>query len=785
MRNQSLKHQLGAATILMSILVGFSITAMGLAVMFNVQNAQDKQLTAQAQVNAQSIAWAGSEAFRQVLAALPNDELNKLDKNSKFIAAENAANKINPVIVDVKPVAANGAVKAHKEITVDLVATDSAAQVGTALRVVYSVFDAAAPPKPEPLTRSTYNYNLDAEGTLSHEGGEGEALAVNGNFNITSSVKGLSSVFATGNVKIEVNNILLKDVFANGTVTVRSNGNIADSLVGLEGVNIEQGFAGKVFSNKYVLYKTSNPKSSQSAAVRAISPVVNSVESAGYVELSNDGNVTVSTTRSNEYTNIKNGCADNADCFTKLEARGELTMPPNNVVEAFSLVKISCSGGGQPTSKAQAPILSNCDLNTTPNKFSKTTPVIAEVPKRSKRDLEPLPIDVWDQEEHANYVVRFDTTFNTSLIKVKSVASANTKMSLPDGEYGLIMKGTVGYLCPKSSISLSASKVAECSVATVNVVCSDGCWKVTSVDRILTADASGVKDSASPKTNSYEIGGYVAPGVFLFDGNISLKSEGKTRLSAAALLAAGYIKTDMQDSQALALNFAGETGGVVKDAAGKAISTVPGACSSLAGGAVNLIPANFCLPKFNPNAANNLGNVALMAGGQTRTVETKEALYKTTDTESTKTEEKAGQLGRITQTITKVIPDPANNKTFTEVTVKQPYYGGDIRLSAQNVVFGSILAGNLFRAEGQTKIYGYVVSSASALLRASGAGGGTVYNAGGLQLTVNGLTAETTLDHSVTHGEYQGGVLPGTRNPTIDPIPITGDRVQLLRARYF
>ena len=75
MRIKSFNHQRGAATILMSVLVGFSITAMGLAVMMGVQSAQDKQITAQAQVNAQGIAWAGSEAFRQILAAMPDAEL--------------------------------------------------------------------------------------------------------------------------------------------------------------------------------------------------------------------------------------------------------------------------------------------------------------------------------------------------------------------------------------------------------------------------------------------------------------------------------------------------------------------------------------------------------------------------------------------------------------------------------------------------------------------------------------------------------------------------------------
>ena len=84
MYSKPLQHQQGAATILMSVLVGFSITAMGLALMFNINSAQNKQISAQAQVNAQSTAWAGGEAFRQVLEVMPTAELEQLQPGAEF-----------------------------------------------------------------------------------------------------------------------------------------------------------------------------------------------------------------------------------------------------------------------------------------------------------------------------------------------------------------------------------------------------------------------------------------------------------------------------------------------------------------------------------------------------------------------------------------------------------------------------------------------------------------------------------------------------------------------------
>ena len=83
------------------------------------------------------------------------------------------------------------------------------------------------------------------------------------------------------------------------------------------------------------------------------------------------------------------------------------------------------------------------------------------------------------------------------------------------------------------------------------------------------------------------------------------------------------------------------------------------------------------------------------------------------------------------------IVDKNAGTTVTETTTLAPYSGGDIQLAAENVVYGSILAGNLFRTGGKTTLYGYVVSSALAKKNAV-SGGGVIYNDGGLGLPKTG-----------------------------------------------
>ena len=160
----TLKAQQGAATIIMSVLVGFSITAMGLALMFNVQNAQDKQVTAQAQVSAQNLAWAGSEAFRQLLVSMPIGLVNVLPLNEPMtpIDSTNVQNRraaqiqgrLTPTVINRAAVAASGGLPARTEVTVNLAAVNPMAGVGTTLQMVYGIFTGAGSglPSLDPIT---------------------------------------------------------------------------------------------------------------------------------------------------------------------------------------------------------------------------------------------------------------------------------------------------------------------------------------------------------------------------------------------------------------------------------------------------------------------------------------------------------------------------------------------------------------------------------------------------------------------------------------------------------
>lgn len=748
MYSKPIQQQQGAATILMSVLVGFSITAMGLALMFNVNSAQTKQITAQAQVNAQSIAWAGAEAFRQVLEAMPAGELKQLQANAAFGVPNGQVNRVVPTVVaPLQLVPATAITPAFNALTVNLLARDQAAQVGTTLQVVYGIFGLGPPTLKEDGAAAFYD-NARFEGEVKYKNVESgsERVSVKGNVQFTSKISGVSSVRATGDVTLNNNEVVLRDVYANGTVNMQGDAKVVEKLVGIAGVNIQQGFAGSIYSNGNVLYRTAAP-------VTGGSSVVTQVAARGSVNITNQNNLEFRDVGSLATTTLA-GCTTGT-CFEYVESEGVLKADPLRLERGYSRASITCDSSSQPGSEAVAPAFSGCSL-AAPTKFRAATPPLKPIPPLQPIDLEPPLIDVWEREEHANYVVRYDGA--RSIITVKNVGRGNVALA---GQYELVRSGTQGFLC---LLDANGVRDAGCTAAAApkNVFCTDGCWNV---------QGGGNQAGAAPYT--FYLEGHVAPGVILFDGNLNMKM---TPLSPAAFLAAGYIRTEGNIGRSLALNFAGPDGGSVNGV------NLPGVCRNLASAAINLLPTNFCTASgYESTAADNLGNVTLMAGGQRRISITRTtASYQAGDVDSTSSQDTAAAGGRTGKIVTKKIVDKDAGTTVTEVTTLAPYSGGDIQLAAENVIYGSVLAGNLFRTEGKTILYGYVVSSALAKKYAA-SGGGVIYNDGGLGLTQNWLTADTTIDHSVIPQYYKPAEVRGS---TTEGGGGGGVSVQVMRARY-
>lgn len=752
MYSKPLQHQQGAATILMSVLVGFSITAMGLALMFNINSAQNKQISAQAQVNAQSTAWAGGEAFRQVLEVMPTAELEQLQPGAEFRApAGGPQNKVVPTVVSgLQAVAASPSLPAHSEITLNIVATDPAAQVGTALQIVYGIFGKGGPTLKDRGAAGFYD-NAWFEGEIKYKNVESgsERVTVKGNAQFTNEITGVNSVRATGDVTLNNNDVILRDVYANGTVDMQGDAKVVERLVGLAGVKIQQGFAGSVYSNGNILYRTSAP-------ANGVSPIVTKVAAQGSVDITNQNDLEFRDIGSGATTNLA-GCTTGT-CFKLVESVDTLEADPLRIDKAYSRARITCGSNAQPGTEAVAPAFTGCST-AAPTKFRVATPPLKTIPTLQPIDLEPLPIDVWAREEFANYVVRYDG--QRSIITVKNVGRGGVAGVALAGSYELVRAGTQGYLC---LLDTNGNKDAGCTAAaaTKNIFCTDGCW---------TVQGGGAQSGAAPYT--FYLEGHVAPGVILFDGNLNMKM---TPLSPAAFLAAGYILTEGNIGRSLALNFAGPNGGTVNGV------RLPGVCTNLANAAINLLPTNFCTANgYDGTAGDNLGNVTLMAGGQRRTSVTRTtATYQAGDVDSTTTQETAATGGRVGKIVTKKIVDKNAGTTVTETTTLAPYSGGDIQLAAENVVYGSILAGNLFRTGGKTTLYGYVVSSALAKKNAV-SGGGVIYNDGGLGLTLNWLTADTTIDHSIIPEYYKPAEVGGSGGGGGNGGAVS---VQLMRARY-
>ena len=766
MHTQPLSAQRGAATIIMSVLVGFSITAMGLALMFNVQNAQDKQITAQAQVSAQNLAWAGSEAIRQVLTAMPLKAVDELTanqvlptiNNSNVKAADNVASiqgAITPTIVSNLAVATANGVAKHKEITVNLAAVNAPAGVGTNLQLVYGIFNepAVALPALSPLT-FYHDADIQAVADFKNKTTAGAAITIKGSVTLTNQVSGLDSVEATENITVGNNGIKLKSIKANGVARVTSDAKVIDSVTGLKKVEIDPGFTTHAYSNGDLLYKSSDPDVVANNKVAEL-------KAGGAVSVNNFGKTLGFGTIESSKTVTLTNC-NTAKCFETIRAEGILSVDLAKVDSAFSKTQITCTSAIpifqqtaanlSPSTEAVAPNFVGCDKALGSSKFRKEKPAFSLSLNLTPVEIAPLIIDVWEHEANANYVVRYDGT--KTLITVKNVSRAGTALT---GQYRLVYDGMAskGYLCP-----LTDTDIACKSAIFKNVICTGTCWSV---------QAATSSPGASPYTFTLS-GATLAPGVYIFDGNLSLKAN---TLSSATLLAAGFISTEGNSGKAGALNYAGPSGGTY------AGSTLKGVCSTDLN--LNLIPSNFCANGFDPTAANNLGNVALMAGGYPRTItSTTEATYNASDKASETKVASTDSSGRTKYTITRVTPDAANNKTITQVIALAPYRGGDILLAADNVIFGSVLAGNMLKTSGTTKIYGYVVSAA--LARTPPSGGGSVLNEGGLNMTINQISASTTVDNSIGPATFDGKVVPGALGNSTPPA--TQNDVRVLRSRY-
>jgi hypothetical protein len=751
----------------MSVLVGFSITAMALALMFNVQNAQDKQLTAQAQVSAQNLAWAGGEAFRQLLATMPlgvvnvlpvQQALTPLDSNN----VQNLQGRLTPMIVSRQAVAASNGLPARTELVVNLRSVNDMAAVGTTLQMVYGIFNSTAPGLPA-LDPITFYHDAGLQGTVNFRNvaSGSEKLSVKGSVSLTSQVTGLNAVHATGDVTINNPNVVLKEVLANGTVTISGDGKVLDKLVGLTAVNITQGFVGSVFSNGNINYRTGAP-------LVAANNIVSSVAARGSVTINNQNNLIFNDIGSLTTTTLS-GCGVGG-CFKRTEAGGTLTAYAPTLDKAYSTTGITCSpspvtpapANQQPVTEAVAPNFTGCATAAVNSKFTTATPSLKLIIEQPPVEMTPLKIDVWEHQANANYFIRISGA--RTLVTVKNVqraAAAGLPATVLNGEFEFVRSGTLGYLCP---LDAAGVQLANCTAAASpkNVFCTDNCW---------TVQASPTTGGAAP--NSFVVEGRVAPGVILFDGNVSLKFA---PLSPAAFLAAGFIRTEGNTGKSLAPNFAGPAGGT---AAGTALS---GVCSNLASAQLNLTPSNFCLAggTYDSAAANKLGNVALMSGGYRRSVVTTTATYQASDKASETTVSTVRADGRTVKVITKITPDSVTGITTTEVITQQPYSGGDVQLAADNIIFGSVLAGNMLKTEGTTTIYGYVVSSA--LARTASSAGSPVLNDGGLGLLQNTLSAATNIDHSIKPQYYDGKTLPGAASGP--PPPATGNDVRVLRSRY-
>ena len=87
----SIRRQRGVATLLVILMVGVGLVSVSLGTLHSVRSAQERQLVAHAQVNAQAAVWATVDVVRQYLKTLTPQQLAGLTQNSTCSISGNDA----------------------------------------------------------------------------------------------------------------------------------------------------------------------------------------------------------------------------------------------------------------------------------------------------------------------------------------------------------------------------------------------------------------------------------------------------------------------------------------------------------------------------------------------------------------------------------------------------------------------------------------------------------------------------------------------------------------------
>lgn len=649
--------QRGVATVLIVLLVGMSLSAAVLGVMYYLRSAQSQLLSEHTQTQAQMRAWTGAEAVRLYLAEVQkNGQLATLAGNIGTGTPINITGLTGVSAKFVRVDDLTAPTKFTAEIT-GVAAEGNSGESKSMLEVVFAIgngsgsskdpADGASPPNPNVIT---FKRNLRLSGGISVEADESLgpiSINIDGDLSTSgNSITGVKILNSTGSVSIgsgssfdEINancdiqltgavsskvinarrNVCLINGSPGGSVAINANGSVrVESTYDYNGAIAAIGNPTDVGSCRA---SGSSEDSSQSLAATCAVPNTQYVVdldfgSAGAKSVKTKGSVILA------YGHIG-----------RVDAEGGLTVNWNAVVDSGVV-------GGKITSPDSGFSQKNPKVVVEPG-----TSVM--IPAVSRVTMTSYVIDAYDYKSVANYVF----TIDANGYKKVTVRSVN---GIADGDYFLgwfvdTNNGKLDYLC--SSLDASNTNVD-----------SPHC------NEDLKHSAKTICEGFSPQNSCFSYdkskkqwninGKSIAPGIAWFDGSLNVGSG----IYYNTFVVTENVTTSGDDN-IYAPNYAGYSGSVDgKQYAPKGIclnSSFPG-----------LYPKQFCdVPKqeYLADALSGIGNFVFIAGS-------------------------------------------VKNGKYTG---KDSYVGGNISTGAKTELFGSVKAGNEFTSSGETTIHGFMTAMAS------------------------------------------------------------------------
>lgn len=250
--SRGLSYQRGMATVMINLLIGVSMTATAVGVLYSVRAMQERQISVQAQTNSQSLVWTAAEAVRLYLNTLDSDAIDAFVPNTTSFPITGLADQgdsFSALVTDVTNVGSN------YEVTVNLRATDDSSASSSALAVVYQVTASASTDTVVISDAINFNKSVSLQGDIKFYGNTAGDISVNGDLNASGSIGdgtngNLGAVKVNGDVVI-TSAIQAESLDANGNIFLSGSAgaNTRIAARGYHGIgkgNIKIGSAGSI-----------------------------------------------------------------------------------------------------------------------------------------------------------------------------------------------------------------------------------------------------------------------------------------------------------------------------------------------------------------------------------------------------------------------------------------------------------------------------------------------------------------------------------------------------------